>query len=79
MGLFAIPEMLETCIEGTSIADVSKESMRGRREGVKDVLREWKLVLSSSGNRGIHRIFARIGQHGFYLDLLYLVGDYQQR
>jgi len=41
--------MLETCIGGTPIADVSKESMKGRREGLKDVLREWKLVLSSSG------------------------------
>ena len=49
MGLFAIPELLETCIAGTSIANVSKESMRGRREGLMDVLREWKLVLSSSG------------------------------
>jgi len=49
MGLFAIPELLETCIAGSPIADISKESMRGRYEGLKDVLREWRLVLSSSG------------------------------
>jgi TctA family transporter len=49
LGLFAIPEMLELCVEGKSIADTSIQSMKGRFEGVKDVLREWKLVLSSSG------------------------------
>jgi TctA family transporter len=48
LGLFAIPEMLELCVAGRSIADTSIKSMKGRAEGVKDVLREWKLVLSSS-------------------------------
>jgi TctA family transporter len=48
LGLFAIPEMMELCVQGRSIADSSVDSMKGRLEGVKDVFREWKLVLSSS-------------------------------
>ena len=49
LGLFAIPEILELCAKGTSVAKVPIQSMQGRREGVIDTLREWKLVLSSSG------------------------------
>jgi len=48
IGLFAIPEILELCAKGTSVAQVPVQSMRGRYEGVIDTLREWKLVLSSS-------------------------------
>jgi TctA family transporter len=49
MGLFAIPEILELCARGTSVAKVPVDAMRGRFEGVIDTLKEWKLVLSSSG------------------------------
>jgi TctA family transporter len=49
MGLFAIPEILELCARGTSVAQVPVDAMRGRFEGVIDTLKEWKLVLSSSG------------------------------
>jgi TctA family transporter len=48
MGLFAIPEILELCATGTAVSHVPKQSMRGRRDGVIDTLKEWKLVLSSS-------------------------------
>lgn len=49
MGLFAIPELCELCARGTSVAQVPIKAMRGRREGLMDTLRNWKLVLSSSG------------------------------
>lgn len=49
MGLFAVPEILELCARGTSVAQVPIQAMRGRRKGLVDTLREWKLVLSSSG------------------------------
>jgi len=49
MGLFAIPEILELCAKGTSVAQVPGHAMRGRYEGLVDTIKEWKLVLSSSG------------------------------
>jgi TctA family transporter len=49
LGLFAIPELVELCASGTTVAQVPIKAMRGRFEGVKDTLKEWKLVLSSSG------------------------------
>ena len=49
LGLFAIPEILGLCARGTSVAQVPIQAMRGRYEGVVDTLKEWKLVLSSSG------------------------------
>ena len=49
LGLFAIPELVELCASGTTVARVPIKAMRGRFEGVKDTLKEWKLVLSSSG------------------------------
>jgi len=49
LGLFAIPELVELCASGASVARVPIKAMRGRFEGVKDTLKEWKLVLSSSG------------------------------
>jgi putative tricarboxylic transport membrane protein len=48
IGLFALPEILELCARGQAISHVPKQSMLGRFDGVKDTLREWKLVLSSS-------------------------------
>jgi TctA family transporter len=48
IGLFALPEILELCATGTAISHVPEQSMLGRFDGVKDTLREWKLVLSSS-------------------------------
>jgi len=49
LGLFAIPELVELCASGTTVARVPIKAMGGRFEGVKDTLKEWKLVLSSSG------------------------------
>ena len=49
MGLFAIPELCELCARGTTVAQVPIKAMRGRRQGLMDTLKHWKLVLSSSG------------------------------
>ncbi len=49
LGLFAIPEILELSARGTSVARIHVGSMKGRSDGMKDVLKNWKLVLSSSG------------------------------
>jgi putative tricarboxylic transport membrane protein len=48
LGLFAIPELLELCAKGITVSQVPIQSMKGRREGVIDTLKEWRLVLSSS-------------------------------
>jgi TctA family transporter len=50
IGLFAIPELLALCATGTTISKVPEQNMKlGRFQGVMDCLREWKLVVSSSG------------------------------
>jgi TctA family transporter len=49
IGLFAIPELLDLCVSGKSISSIPKQDMKaGRLQGVKDCLKEWKLVVSSS-------------------------------
>lgn len=61
LGLFAIPEILELCARGTPVARVTAGSMQGRRRGVTDTLRRWKLVLSSSGIAALVGVLPGLG------------------
>jgi TctA family transporter len=50
VGLFAIPEIIDLAVKGTSIAgDKAPTKLGGVMEGVKDTFRHWKLVLRCSG------------------------------
>ena len=50
IGLFAIPEIIDLAVQGTSIAgDRAPTKLGGVWEGVKDTFRHWKLVLRCSG------------------------------
>jgi putative tricarboxylic transport membrane protein len=50
IGLFAIPEIIDLAVQGTSIAHEGVPSkLSGVMEGVKDTFRHWKLVLRCSG------------------------------
>jgi putative tricarboxylic transport membrane protein len=50
VGLFAIPEIIDLAVQGTSIAgDAKPGKLGGVMEGVKDTFRHWKLVLRCSG------------------------------
>src|ERR671919_1131334 len=50
VGLFAIPEIMDLAVKGTSIAgDTQPGKLGGVMEGVKDTFRHWKLVLRCSG------------------------------
>ncbi|HSC43293.1 MAG TPA: tripartite tricarboxylate transporter permease [Candidatus Binatia bacterium] len=50
IGLFAIPEIIDLAVQGTSIAHEGTPSkLSGVMEGVKDTFRHWKLVLRCSG------------------------------
>jgi len=48
LGLFAIPEIVDLVIKGTSISDVPKDSMKGVWTGIGDAFRHWFLVLRCS-------------------------------
>ena len=49
IGLFAIPEIIELAVQGSSIAhDGAASKVSGVMQGVKDVLHHWKLVLRCS-------------------------------
>ena len=48
LGLFAIPEIIEMAVKGTSIAEAQVGRLGGVLEGVKDTFRHWKLVLRCS-------------------------------
>jgi putative tricarboxylic transport membrane protein len=48
IGLFAIPEIIDLAIKGTSIAREKVEKLGGVMEGVKDTFRHWWLVLKCS-------------------------------
>lgn len=45
LGIFAIPEIVDLVIKGTSIADVPQEKMKGAMIGIKDAFRHWFLVI----------------------------------
>jgi TctA family transporter len=49
LGLFAVPEIVDLSLRRGQIAAVPKEAMQGRREGLRDTLKNWPLVLSASG------------------------------
>ena len=49
LGLFALPEMIELAVRGSSIARVRREQVSGGMlEGVRDACRNWWLVLRST-------------------------------
>ena len=48
VGLFAIPEIIDLSVQGTSIARQSTGKLGGVMQGVIDTFRHWKLVLSCS-------------------------------
>ena len=48
LGLFAIPEIIELGVKGTSIAETKVGKLGGVLEGVKDTFRHWRLVLRCS-------------------------------
>jgi len=48
LGIFAIPEIVDLTIKGTSITDVPKENLKGAIVGIKDAFRHWFLVLRCS-------------------------------
>jgi TctA family transporter len=48
LGLFAIPEIIDLGIKGTSIAETQVGKLGGVMEGVKDTFRHWRLVLRCS-------------------------------
>src|SRR3990170_6733288 len=49
VGLFAIPEIIDLAVQGTSIAGTSQPGkLGGVMEGVRDTFRHWKLVLRCS-------------------------------
>jgi TctA family transporter len=48
LGLFAIPELIDLAVKGTSIADTKIRKLGGVLQGVKDTFHHWKLVLRCS-------------------------------
>jgi TctA family transporter len=48
IGLFAIPEIIDLAVKGTSIAREQLGKLGGVMEGVKDTFRHWRLVLKCS-------------------------------
>jgi putative tricarboxylic transport membrane protein len=48
VGFFAIPEIIDLAVTGTSIAGGSASKLGGIMEGVKDALRHWWLVIRCS-------------------------------
>src|SRR5262252_9275068 len=48
VGMFAIPEIVDLAVRGTSIASSKQERLTGVLEGVKDTFRHWWLVVRCS-------------------------------
>jgi TctA family transporter len=48
LGLFAIPELIDLGVKGTSIAEAKIGKLGGVLQGVRDTFRHWKLVLRCS-------------------------------
>ncbi len=48
LGLFALPELADMLIQGSSIANVPKQAMKGVRVGMRDVMRHWWLMVRCS-------------------------------
>ncbi len=48
LGLFAIPELIDLAVKGTSIAETKFDKLGGVLQGIKDTFHHWKLVLRCS-------------------------------
>src|SRR5690242_12971410 len=48
VGMFAIPEIIDLAVRGTSISEAPKEKLKGVMEGVKDTFRHFWLVVRCS-------------------------------
>ena len=48
LGLFAIPELIDLAVKGTSIAEAKIGKLGGVLKGIKDTFHHWKLVLRCS-------------------------------
>ena len=48
MGIFALPEIVEMATSRKAISDVPSHAIKGVREGIRDTLRNWNLVLRCS-------------------------------
>jgi putative tricarboxylic transport membrane protein len=48
LGIFAIPEIIELAVKGTSIAQTQVGKLGGVAEGIRDTFRHWQLVLRCS-------------------------------
>lgn len=48
VGLFAIPEIIDLSVQGSSIARKSNQKLGGVMQGIIDTFRHWKLVLTCS-------------------------------
>ncbi|HTM08049.1 MAG TPA: tripartite tricarboxylate transporter permease [Verrucomicrobiae bacterium] len=48
VGMFAIPEIIDLAVRGTSISNAPKEKLKGVMEGVKDTFRHFWLVVRCS-------------------------------
>jgi TctA family transporter len=48
LGIFAIPEIIELAVKGTSIAQAQIGKLGGVAEGIRDTFRHWQLVLRCS-------------------------------
>jgi TctA family transporter len=48
LGLFALPEIVDLVIKGTSISDVPKDAMKGVGRGMRDAFQHWFLVVRCS-------------------------------
>src|SRR3990170_4748311 len=48
LGLFAIPELIDLAVKGTSIAETKIDKLGGVMQGIKDTFHHWKLVLRCS-------------------------------
>src|SRR3989337_2702608 len=61
IGLFAIPEIIDLAIKGTSIAREQVGKLGGVMEGVKDTFRHWWLVLKCSALGALVGILPGVG------------------
>ena len=48
LGLFALPELADMLIQGSSITNVPKQAMKGVRVGMRDVMHHWWLMVRCS-------------------------------
>ena len=61
LGLFAIPELIDLAVKGTSIAETKIGKLGGVMQGVKDTFHHWKLVLRCSAIGAYIGVIPRMG------------------